>query len=316
MNLTFTKMHPLSRILLFLALLQALQPARAAEAEIDWSNWVVRVDVVQQNGSREIGSGVILAPQRVVTNCHVLRNASQITIARGLQTWQATQESGDAYRDLCFLRTLTSVGIAPAMARSDDIRISTPVVAAGYSGGTFKTTSGHIKGLYLCACDGGRVIRVSAPFEPGASGGGLFDLEGRLLGVLTFKSTVGGDFHFAVPIGWMKMLGQVQPGKISGSGSFWENVAHSSNYFLVACDLSAKQDWGGLQTLSIEWTRQEPDNPAAWMALGRAHLNQDQKQAAARDFQEVLRLDSTHTEAWWELQKLEIDLDQSLTPVE
>jgi hypothetical protein len=158
---------------------------------------------------------------------------------------------------------------------------------------------------------------VSAPFQPGASGGGLFDPKGRLLGILTFKAVSGGDFHFAVPVGWMKMLGEKPSlGVMSGKGGFWQHVTTSSNYFLVACDLNSKKDWRGLLKLSLDWTRQEPYNPEAWMSLGRAHLNEDQKEAAAKDFQQVLQLDSTNGDAGWELQKLELDLNRPLTRLE
>ena len=285
----------------------------AAHAQLDWSRWVVKVDVIEQNGTTEMGSGVILSPLRVVTNCHVVRDARAIKLSHGSDSWEARLESGDEYRDLCFLVVTQPIGNPPAVGGAERIRVGIPVYAVGYSNGTFRVSSGNVKGLYLCACDGGRVIRVSAPFDPGASGGGLFDATGHLLGILTFKSVSGGEFHFAVPVGWMKMLGETAPGNGSGKGSFWENIAASSNYFLVACDLRARKDWSGLLKVTLDWTRQEPDNPEAWMSLGRAQLNQGQKEAAAKDFQRVLQLDSTHSEATWELQKLELDLDRTLT---
>jgi serine protease Do len=306
-------MHFFRLLLLPLLFVVITHVQAAGHAQPDWSNWVVKVDVIQRNGTTEMGSGVILSPQRVVTNCHVVRNARTIRLSHGSESWEATLESGDEYRDLCFLVVARPIGNPPAMGGAENIRVSIPVYAVGYSNGKFRASSGNIKGLYLCACDGGRVIRVSAPFDPGASGGGLFDAAGRLLGILTFKSVAGGEFHFAVPIGWMKMLGKTVAGNGSGKGTFWENIAASSNYFLVACDLRARKDWKGLLKVTLDWTRQEPDNPEAWMSLGRAQLNQGQKEAAAKDFQEVLQLDSTHAEASWELQKLELDLDRTLT---
>ncbi len=291
---------------------------QAANADVgESSDWVLKIEVVQNDGSQDVGSGVVIASQRVVTNCHVVRNARKITVFRGVESWPAAMESGDEYRDLCFLSVPGFVGRAASMAPPDEIRVGTPVYAVGYSGGQFKISAGFVKGLYVCACDGGKVIRVSAPFEPGASGGGLFDPRGRLLGILTFKAVSGGDFHFAVPVGWMRMLGdEPSLGIMSGKGGFWQNVTTSSNYFLVACDLNSKKDWPALLKLSLDWTRQEPYNPEAWMSLGRAQLNESQKEAAVQDFQEVLELDSTHADAKWELQKLELELDRKLMPVE
>lgn len=302
-------------MLLFLLVAPAAQAATKAQARPDWSSWVVKVEVVRLDGVRELGSGVTIGPQRVITNCHVVRNASTIRVSRGTEMWQATMDAGDEYRDLCFLRVPDYPGEVPQIAEPEDAKVGIRVFAVGYPGGKFAVSEGGIKGLFSCACDGGRVIQTSAHFDPGASGGGLFDSTGRLLGILTYKSGAGGSYHFAVPIGWMKQLSKIPPQTISGKASFWESATRDSGYFLVACDLGAKKNWRGLLNLSRDWTRLEPDNPQAWMAWGRANLNLNRIDEAIRGFRRVLLLDSMHAEAWWELQKLEMDLDLNLTAI-
>lgn len=286
--------------------------ARPATAPA-WPEMVLKVEVVRLDGAREIGSAIVLGGERVVTNCHVLREASSIRVLRGDAAWSASKDAGDEYRDLCFLRVPGLVGNPPPIAEPDAVRVGLPVVAVGFSNGNFGVAPGYVKGLFNCACDGGRVIQTSAPFEPGASGGGLFDRQGNLLGILTFKSGSGGNFHFAIPVGWMKQLGYTPLERISGRTTFWESATRDSGYFLVACDHSAKKNWRALLQVSDEWTHQEPYNPQAWMAWGRAHLNLGATDAAIDGFRRVLLLDSTHEEAWWELQKLEVDLGRSLT---
>ena len=59
--------------------------------------------------------------------------------------------------------------------------------------------------------------------------------------------------------------------------------------------------------------REDPYNPQAWMASGRANLGLKRLREAAGDFQKVLELDPAHAEALWELQQLELELDESLT---
>jgi hypothetical protein len=290
-----------------LVLLASLAEAAAP----DWSKWVLKIEVVRLDGTREIGSGVTIGPQRVVTNCHVLREAGNIRVSRGGGSWLAHMDAGDEYRDLCFLRVPGFDGEVPQIAEPEAARVGIPVVAVGYSGGNFGVSEGHLKGLFSCACDGGKVLQTSASFEPGASGGGMFDRKGNLLGILTFKSGAGGNYHFAVPVGWMKQLSRLP--SISGKASFWESATRDSGYFLVACDLGARKDWRRLLDLAQDWTRLEPDNPQAWMAWGRAHLNLGHAEDAAHGFQKVLLLDSTHAEAMWELQKLELELDRPLT---
>lgn len=302
--------------IMLLALAWSAGGQAAPVAVQDWQAVVLKVEVVRLDGAREIGSAIVLGHGRMVTNCHVLREASSIRVVRGDAVWTASTDAGDEYRDLCFLRVPGFVGPPPPIAEPDAVRVGLPVVAVGYSNGLLAATAGQVKGLFNCACDGGRVIQTSASFEPGASGGGLFDRQGSLLGILTFKSGTGGNFHFAVPVGWMKQLGHRPPERISGRTTFWESATRDSGYFLVACDYSAKGNWRGLLQVAKEWTRQEPYNPQAWMAWARAQLNLRDTDAAIDGFRKVLLLDSTHAEAWWELQKLEVDLGRSLTGVE
>ena len=71
--------------------------------------------------------------------------------------------------------------------------------------------------------------------------------------------------------------------------------------------------WRSLSTLASEWAEQEPNNPEAWMALGRARKGLGQAETAAQAFLRALILDSTHAEATWALRELEFELGRSLT---
>jgi hypothetical protein len=291
----------------FLALLLVLAgtgPATASDLP-EWESWVLKIDVIRADGRKELGSGVMVAPDRLLTNCHVVRNAQQIRASRGPESWLARVDAGDSYLDLCLLKLSGQPGKLPAIAEPDKIKVGLSAYAVGYSGGKFSVNRGHIKGLYTCPCGGGRVIQTSAEFHPGASGGGLFNAEGDLIGILTFKSYSGGIFHFAIPIDWMKELKSLPASDIPDQWPFWENPSRSSGYFLAACDLSSKKKWRDLSRLTLEWLREDPYNPEAWMASGRANLGLKRLREAAGDFHQALKLDSTHAEALQELQKLE-----------
>lgn len=278
----------------------------------DWQNAVLKIEVVRNDGKKDLGSGVLIAPERLLTNCHVVRNARAITVFQGNASWQASPDTGDTFRDLCVLKLPGFPGRPAPIAEPGKARVGDRVSAVGYSGGTFKVSTGAIKGLFTCACDGGKVIQTSAQFDPGASGGGLFDANGELIGILTFKAQSGGMFHFAIPIGWMKALSVLPPSDVPDQRPFWVNPSTSNGYFLAACDLSAKKKWRDLSQLAQEWVREDRYNPQAWMALGRADLGLKRPRAAAGDFRKVLELDPTHAEALWELQQLELELGESL----
>lgn len=286
-----------------LLVLVGMSPAIASRLP-EWGNWVVRIDVLRTDGKKELGSGVLIAPERLLTNCHVVRNASQIMASHGKDSWPARVDVGDSYLDLCLLKLPGHPGKPPAIAEPKGTQVGQTVYAVGYSGGTFTVNEGQIKGLYTCPCGGGKVIQTSAQFNPGASGGGLFNAEGKLIGILTFKSHHGGIFHFAIPVGWMKELSVLPQSDTPEQSPFWNNPSRNSGYFLAACDLSAKKKWRDLSALTLEWVREEPSNPEAWMASGRANLGLKRLPEAAGDFKKVLELDPTHAEALWELQKL------------
>ena len=278
----------------------------------DWQSRVFRVEVTRMDGTRELGSAVPLAGERLVTNCHVLRNAARIEVQVDGNPRLAQTDLRDAYRDLCFL-TLPGLDAPPMpMIELGETRVGLEVAAVGWPGGEFAVSRGRVIGLHACECDGGRVIQTSAPFDRGASGGGLFDHDGRLVGILTFKARSGGNFHFALPVGWLRQMAEARLDTLSPRQTFWEAPGKESGYFLTACDLGAKQDWRALQRLAEEWCEDEPNNPEAWMALGRALRGRDQSEQAASAFQKVLMLDSTHAEAKWALEQLEFDLGKSL----
>lgn len=296
---------------LLLLLLAGIGPATAS-APPEWADWVVKVDVVRTDGTREYGSGVLIAPERLLTNCHVLRKASQIRATQGEKSWPASLDMGDSYLDLCLLKLPGHPGKPPPIAEADAARVGESVYAAGYSRGRLSIHKGEIKALYTCPCASGEVIQTSARFDHGASGGGLFNAEGELVGILTFKSHEGGIFHFAIPVGWMKQMSGIPASRVPDQWPFWENLSRDSGYFLAACDLSAHRKWRDLSQLTREWVHAEPDNPEAWMASGRANVGLKRPREAAEDFQKALELDPTHWEALLELQRLERELGESL----
>ena len=109
-------------------------------------------------------------------------------------------------------------------------------------------------------------MQGSAGFSSGASGGGLFDESGRLLGLLTFRLPARGDYFFAVPAEWVSIMASaevtdIQP--IVGVTSFWEARPNELPYFLRAAKLEAAGDVPGLLELTALWLEEEPQNAQA-----------------------------------------------------
>jgi len=221
---------------------------------------VLKVRVTTQTGARSYGSAVVIGPGKLVTNCHVVRNALHVELARGYELWTARLDAGSAERDLCVLAA-PEVDAPPAVAGTAWALAPGDVVyAVGFpGGGPLVVSKGRVEALY--AFKGARVIQTSAAFDPGASGGALFDEAGRLVGFLTFKAPAGGTFHFAVPVDWVATL-KGTADAADAAQAFWEQVPEHRAHFLRAAWHEAREQWSELFAECQRWAANEPDNEA------------------------------------------------------
>ena len=226
---------------------------------------LARVEARKTTGGYAFGTAVAITPDRVVTNCHVTREAYVVYVVRGGLRWDARAQLADVDHDLCLLWIPGLDAKAAPLAASADLRVGQPVAAIGYGGATgIQVSIGEVTGLY--ALDGGRVIRSSAAFSGGASGGGLFDEDGRLVGILSFRLPAKGAYFFSIPVEWLREralgLSRYQPvAPLGKARSFWERPQTEQPYFMRATSLEAAQDWPELLRLTDSWVEAEPENP-------------------------------------------------------
>ncbi|MGZ5661121.1 MAG: trypsin-like peptidase domain-containing protein [Usitatibacter sp.] len=178
--------------------------SRSAEQVFaDVSASIVRVRSADSSG-RPIkqGSGVVIASGRVVTNCHVTSGASQISVTTGGASRGALVDVADEEFDLCSLDVSGLDAPAVRIGTVAGLRTGQRVYAIGAPLGLELTISeGIVSSLREVA--GGKVIQTTAPVSPGSSGGGLFDADGKLVGIVTFQTRAGQNLNFAVPADWI-----------------------------------------------------------------------------------------------------------------
>ena len=209
----------------------------------DFADSLVKIRAVAADGSQSFGSGVVIATDLLATACHVTREAKTIEILHGAERWVGTIESGSLTHDLCLV-SVVELGLpAVAIRASESLRPGERVIAAGFpGGGDLAVRDGIVEGLYRY--DGGNVIRTSATFDTGSSGGGLFDEEGALVGLLAFKARSGAKLHFALPADWAlpgsMVSSLLRPVAVSTQRSaFWERPRASQPPFLGHAMLEA-----------------------------------------------------------------------------
>ena len=190
------------------------------------------------------GSGVIYSIDReagdayIITNFHVVYNKDEVnangfsdTISLylyGMEEDQyaisATVVGGSMTYDLAVLRVegsevlKNSMATAAALGNSEEVRVLDDVLVVGNPEGYgISVTEGIIsvesEPLSITGADGRtgitlRVMRTSAAINDGNSGGGLYDTDGRLVGVVCAKR-MGADVDnigYAIPVNLAKAL--------------------------------------------------------------------------------------------------------------
>ena len=167
------------------------------------SQSVVRINVASASGSLVAsGSGVVIGPGSVITNCHVALRGDLLEVKLAGVTYTASVEVANEEGDLCLLDVSGLSAPAVSLGRVDSVRVGQPVYAIAAPRGLYSTISDGIVSA-LREVQGSKMIQTSAPVSPGSSGGGLFDTNGRMIGVVTLQTKAGQNLNFAVPADWV-----------------------------------------------------------------------------------------------------------------
>jgi Do/DeqQ family serine protease len=160
------------------------------------------------------GSGVIFNAQSgyILTNAHVVENATEITVTlQDGRDVQAEIVGRDAPSDVAVLKVKADGLTQIPFGDSAKMEVGDFVVAIGNPFGLQHTvTSGIISGLSRSGInpDGYEdFIQTDASINPGNSGGALVNLKGELIGINTaILSKSGGNIGigFAIPINMVK----------------------------------------------------------------------------------------------------------------
>jgi Do/DeqQ family serine protease len=191
------------------------------------------------------GSGVIFDARAgyIVTNAHVVENASEITVTlQDGRDLKAEIIGSDTPSDVAVLRVKTDGLTQIPLGDSARVEVGDFVVAIGNPFGLQHTvTSGIISGLSRSGInpDGYEdFIQTDASINPGNSGGALVNLRGELIGINTaILSRSGGNIGigFAIPVNMARSVmeqlihfGSVKRGQLGVSMyTVTPDIAHS-----------------------------------------------------------------------------------------
>lgn len=157
------------------------------------------------------GSGVLIEDGKtIVTNLHVVQNATMVNIEfpDGRNYRAKGYLAVNAEKDLITIRLPKKMSRLKAIKIADlkSLKVGQKVVAIGSPQGLSNTVSEGIVSAIREFNFSSKVIQTTAPLSPGSSGGGLFNENGRLVGITSFHHVDGQNLNFAYPAEEIKPL--------------------------------------------------------------------------------------------------------------
>ena len=231
----------------------AMTPAQLYASQV---NSVVAISTTVQSGygsGHSSGSGFILTEDGyVITNFHVVEDATRLEIVSGEETYECTLAGSDESLDLAVLKVNGSFPIEPVvLGDSDVLNVGDWAICIGNPlSFTGTTTVGIISALNREITNSttdvyGRrtdsvnlMIQTDAAINAGNSGGGMFNVAGELIGVPSMKYT--GSYMSATSVEGIGMAIPINVAKpllqdvLSGKTSDAQANQQSSNSLTTA----------------------------------------------------------------------------------
>jgi len=215
------------------------------------------------------GSGFFIAPDRVVTNRHVIDNAykAEIHSFTGAIYPVKGVVAIDAEADIGLLR----VDVPVAQARPLSLDRTSPqegesVFVIGNPLGLEGSVSNGIVSAVRDIPTFGRIIQITAPISPGSSGSPVVNMLGQVIGVATLQVTGGQSVNFAIP---SARISQLQDGPL-----------------LSLSDLVATSG------------RNKRARAVQYFRDGLSFLSKDDCEKALPYFEKAIESDGNYAEAW------------------
>ncbi len=200
------------------------------------------------------GTGFAIGKGFIVTNYHVVENAKSIKV-QGVQgnfisSYTATLVATDKNNDLAVIKItdsrFTSFGTIPYKVKSTLSDVGEDIFVLGYPltstmGDEIKLTTGVISSRTGFQGDVSQ-YQISAPIQPGNSGGPLFDNKGNVIGIVSAKHVGAENVGYAIKASYLNNLNESSLGitlpanNTISTLSLSEKVKKIKNFvFLISC---------------------------------------------------------------------------------
>lgn len=214
----------------------SLSDARHFTGNPNFGHWVtVSYDMVKKyptssmyaNAVKEIveesqptdwsGTGFALKNNYIVTNYHVIEDAKTINI-QGVNgefktKYNASVVASDKFNDLAILKVegvSTSTSVIPYSIKTSTSEVGEDIFVLGFPltstmGEEIKLTTGVVSSKTGFQGDVS-LYQISAPIQPGNSGGPLFDSNGNVIGIVSAKHKGAENVGYAIKASYLRNL--------------------------------------------------------------------------------------------------------------
>ncbi|MGO9482949.1 MAG: trypsin-like peptidase domain-containing protein [Candidatus Kryptoniota bacterium] len=158
------------------------------------------------------GSGIFINSEGLLaTNAHVVNGAANVVAKLASGAFYAMKEIKGINRnnDLALLQfDAKETPCVSGLGNSDEVKIGENIYAIGTPNGQEATLSEGNISYPLREVGGIRLIQFTAPISPGSSGGGLFDENGKVIGITSSSLNISSgaqaglaqNLNYAVPV--------------------------------------------------------------------------------------------------------------------
>jgi S1-C subfamily serine protease len=152
------------------------------------------------------GSGFVIAPNRVMSNAHVVAGAETVTVEVDGKSYDATVVSYDPDEDISIL-AVPDLPAPPLLFHDAEAKPATDAVVMGYpGGGEFTATPARIRetielngpDIYHTTTVNRTVYTIRGTVKQGNSGGPMIDTDGKVLGVVFGAAVDDADTGFVL----------------------------------------------------------------------------------------------------------------------
>lgn len=217
------------------------------------------------------GSGFFVAPDRVVTNRHVIEKSSRVEVhlMDGKKFIVKGVLAVDGEGDLAMLQ----VDVPRALAIPLPILRSVPqegesIVVVGNPFGLEGSVSNGIVSAVREISGYGKIIQITAPISPGSSGSPVVNMSGQVIGIASLQAAEGQSLNFAVPSERILQL------KVS--------------------------ELQTVSSLTAETQKNKRSSAERYYSQGVAQLSRDDYSRAVGFFERATELDANYPEAWYQ----------------